>query len=98
VDIESGETMDTFAIVTTKANSLMEQIHNKKKRMPTILNEAQASEWISPKLPETRIMELASSQVNDELMTANTIDKKFRTSNEPNKAYSYIELPMLNNY
>lgn len=29
-DKETGETMDTFAIVTTKANALMEQLHNHK--------------------------------------------------------------------
>ncbi|HEX8332300.1 MAG TPA: SOS response-associated peptidase family protein, partial [Segetibacter sp.] len=34
-DKESGETVDTCALVTTKANRLMEQIHNSKKRMPT---------------------------------------------------------------
>ena len=53
-DKETGETMDTFSIITTKANTMMEQIHNKKKRMPTILNEAQASEWIEPNLSESK--------------------------------------------
>ncbi len=38
-DKENGETIETFALVTTKANGLMEQIHNSKKRMPVILTE-----------------------------------------------------------
>lgn len=95
VDIESGETMDTFSIVTTKANGLMEQIHNKKKRMPTILNEAQANEWLSPKLPESRIMELAASQYNDQLMYAYTIRKDFRTALDPQEKSVFQELPPL---
>lgn len=93
VDIESGETMDTFAIVTTQANGLMEQIHNKKKRMPTILNEAQASEWISPKLPENRIMELACSQYDEKQMEAYTIRKDLRTAFDPKDEFVYQELP-----
>lgn len=95
VDIESGETMDTFSIVTTKANSLMEQIHNKKKRMPTILNEAQASEWLIQKLPESRIMDLASSQYDEHLMEAYTLKKDFRTSFDPKDEFVYQELPPL---
>ena len=96
VDIESGETMDTFAIVTTKANGIMEQIHNKKKRMPTILNEAQASEWLSPNLSEYKIMELASKQADGNMMIATSIDKDFRTSDDPTKQFIYTDLPLIN--
>lgn len=95
VDIESGETMDTFSIVTTKANGLMEQIHNKKKRMPTILNEAQASEWLKLDLSESRIKELAASQCDEELMEAYTLKKDFRTSFDPKDEFVYSELPLL---
>ena len=95
VDIESGETMDTFAIITTKANSFMEQIHNKKKRMPTILNDVQASEWLSPKLPDSRILELAASQCEDQMIVAFTLKKDFRTAFNPQEEYIYGELPPL---
>jgi putative SOS response-associated peptidase YedK len=47
--------MDTSSIIIAKANCLMEQIHNKMKRMPTILDEAQASEWLKPDLSDSRI-------------------------------------------
>jgi putative SOS response-associated peptidase YedK len=94
-DKETGETMDTFSIVTTKANGLMEQIHNKKKRMPTFLNEAQAAEWISPNLSETKIMELASSAIDESLMSAYTLDKSFRTAPNPMDAFVYHDLPAL---
>ena len=92
VDVESGEMMNTFTIVTTKANHLMEQIHNKKKRMPTILNEQQASLWISPNISEQQIMQLASTQIDDHLLNAHTIKKDFRTAENPKQDYDYPEL------
>ena len=94
-DKETGETMDTFSIITTKANTMMEQIHNKKKRMPTILNEAQASEWIEPNLSESKIMQLASSTYDASSMSAYTINKSFRTSSDPLELYEYPELAVL---
>ena len=94
-DKETGETMDTFSIVTTKANGLMEQIHNKKKRMPTILNKAQAAEWINPNLSESKIMDLASSAIDESLMSTYTINKNFRTIDDPINPYLYDELPMI---
>ena len=94
-DKETGETMDTFSIVTTKANVLMEQIHNKKKRMPTILNEAQATEWISPNVSESKIMELASFSIDESIMSAYTLDKGFRTASNPMEAFEYHDLPAL---
>jgi putative SOS response-associated peptidase YedK len=94
-DKETGETMDTFSIVTTKANGLMEQIHNKKKRMPTIFNEAQASEWLQPNLSEAKIMELASGIYDASYMSAYTLDKSFRTSSDPLEQFEYPELTVL---
>lgn len=94
-DKETGETIDTFSIVTTKANSLVEQIHNKKKRMPTILNEVQASEWLQPNLSESKIIELASSAYDPLGMSAYTLEKGFRTSIDPLEQFEYPDLPRL---
>lgn len=93
VDFETGEVKDSFAIVTTKANELMEQIHNTKNRMPTILPKELAEEWISPNLTEERIKEIASFQYDSENMTAHTIAKDFRTSLKPTLEFYYEELP-----
>lgn len=93
VDVESGETMDTFSIVTTKANTLMEQIHNKKKRMPSILNEQQASDWLNPNIGESKIKELATNQIDAHLMNAYTLKKDFRNSINPLEECVYAELP-----
>ncbi|MEA1849210.1 SOS response-associated peptidase [Chryseobacterium sp. MHB01] len=37
----------TFSICTTKANTLMADIHNSKKRMPVVLNERDHSKWLN---------------------------------------------------
>jgi putative SOS response-associated peptidase YedK len=94
-DKETGETMDTFSIVTTKANAFMEQIHNKKKRMPTILTETQAVEWLAPNLSDSKIMELAYSAIDASYMSAYTINKSFRSIDDPMNPYEYDELPMI---
>jgi putative SOS response-associated peptidase YedK len=93
VDRETGEAVDTFSIITTKANSIMEQIHNKKKRMPTILDEAQASEWLSPGLSVSRIKELSHNQVDSTLISYYTLRKDFRTSVDPKEKFEHGELP-----
>lgn len=45
----TGEIVDTFSIITTDANPMMEMIHNSKKRMPLILSKSDISTWIDPK-------------------------------------------------
>ena len=93
-DKETGECQDTFAIVTTVANDLMEQIHNTKKRMPVILTKELAEEWISD-ITEDRIKEIASFQYNSEEMVAHTVAKDFRTALDPIKEFDYTELEPL---
>jgi putative SOS response-associated peptidase YedK len=94
-DQETGETLDTFAIVTTKANTLLDQIHNKKQRMPVILSDALAREWIRDGLSEERITEIATFQYPAAGMEAFTIEKAFRTSDDPTRPCEYVELPGL---
>jgi putative SOS response-associated peptidase YedK len=92
-DKSTGETMDTLAIVTTKANSLLEIIHNTKKRMPTILTEDLAWKWIMDDLTEPEIQEIASYQFPSEEMFAYTIAKDFKGAEDPLKPFEYAELP-----
>lgn len=94
-DQETGETLDTFAIVTTKANKLMEQVHNKRKRMPLILPEDLAWEWIQDGLSPQRIHDICVYQYPSEKMHAYSIHKDFRQSDEPAAACAYPELPPL---
>jgi len=47
VDEATGESVKSFAIVTTAANKLMQYVHNAKQRMPAILAPNQAPEWLT---------------------------------------------------
>jgi putative SOS response-associated peptidase YedK len=94
-DKNTGETIDSFAIVTTAANTLMSKVHNKKKRMPTILSESLAHEWIQDELNESRIKKIANFQLDDKDMEANSIRKDFKISAHPQEKFIYPELPSL---
>lgn len=91
-DKTTGETMDTFAIITTKANHLMEQIHNSKKRMPLLFDKLHANEWLSDISIED-IKAATAYQFDSNNMKAYTIAKDFKSSQHPLEAYTYIELP-----
>ena len=43
---ETGDTLNTFTIVTTRANPMLEVIHNLKKRMPVILSVDHQKSWL----------------------------------------------------
>jgi putative SOS response-associated peptidase YedK len=94
-DKDTGETFDSFAIVTTQANELMSEVHNTKKRMPTILPEELAYEWIFGDLTEERIQQIASYQFASENMFAHTIAKDFKTAANPCEPFIFEELPDL---
>ena len=46
----SGEILNTFTIVTTRANPMMEKIHNLRKRMPVILSNEAEQLWLDLKM------------------------------------------------
>jgi putative SOS response-associated peptidase YedK len=100
-DVVTGEHVDTCAIVTTtaKGNRIMEWVHNSKERMPTILNEDLAYEWLFGKLSEERITEIATTQLPMEQLQACPIDKKFREALDPTQVFIYgDEVPSLEKY
>lgn len=94
-DRETGEYMETFAVITTAANALMEQIHNSKKRMPVMLPDELAIEWLMGNPDEKRIIELATFQIPPSQIEAVTISKEFRESANPESPVAYPELPPL---
>ncbi len=95
-DRETGEMVNTFTIITTAANKMMEKIHNTKKRMPVILAEKYREAWIDPDLsPEKALVNL--QPVDEELMGSHTISrlisKRGVDKNTPElvKPFSYKE-------
>jgi len=91
-DAETGETVDTCSIVTTEANLVMSQIHNSKKRMPTMLTDDLAWEWMFGKLDEKRISEIARWQMPWENLKYYTLAKDFLSSADPLAEATYPEL------
>jgi len=47
---KEGEGLNTFTIITTSANKLMEDIHD---RMPVILNTEDSFKWLDPELRDS---------------------------------------------
>ncbi len=94
-DKESGEMLNTFALITTKANQLMEEIHNTKKRMPTILTDELAKEWMCEDLEAQRIEEIATYQIAPGKMEAHTIKKDFKDAINPMEVFEYEGLPAI---
>ncbi len=88
LDKSTGEVYDTFSIVTTAANPLMEMIHNVKKRMPLILDVESANKWLNPlSTPEQiKSLILPYDEIN---MKAHTISKVAGNS-KVNRNYSEI--------
>ncbi|WP_179346555.1 SOS response-associated peptidase [Winogradskyella ursingii] len=78
---ETKGKMNTFSIVTTEGNSLMDKIHNNPKikgpRMPLILLDQLEDQWLNPvedDLDKKKIQELIRSYPEDELK-AHTVSK-----------------------
>lgn len=43
---ETGEVINTYAILTTEANDIMKYVHNIKQRMPVILKKEDEKSWL----------------------------------------------------
>jgi putative SOS response-associated peptidase YedK len=95
IDKNTGEVFETVAVTTANANSVMEQVHNSKKRMPTILTDELAYEWMFGDLSDERITEIASFQYPAKQMDACTIAKDFLATLEPATPFAYEDLPAL---
>lgn len=80
------EKFNTFSILTCEANSLMQQIHNSKMRMPCILNKEQEELWLNPNLVQAEIKELMKAYDTKEMEAypiTNLINSKDKNSNIP---------------
>jgi len=71
----TGEIINSFTIITTKANPLMEKIHNTKKRMPVILSEQDETKWIDSELSLSETLSFLKP-FDESKMQAEEVDKK----------------------
>ena len=88
-DFSTGDTKNSFAMITTEANETMRKVHNVKKRMPTILDDARANSWVNEHLNEKQIQEIASYQVESSKMKVHTIAKNFQQVKNPTAPVDY---------
>lgn len=80
----TGKTVNTFSIITTKANNLMSYIHNTNFRMPVILHREEEEKWLYPQLKDQEIMDLLKP-FDDDLLKAYIIKNNFlkKASHDP---------------
>jgi putative SOS response-associated peptidase YedK len=95
---ETDEKLPTFSIITTKANPLLEKIHNKKKRMPAILRRGDEWRWLESDLGKEDVFSMLSP-IDDSLLDAHTVsrlvsNRRTRKTNveEVIKPHEYEEL------
>ena len=74
----TGEVKDTFSIITTRANPLLERIHNTRKRMPVILRQEDELKWLNRGLDKTAI-DAHLEPYDDSQMQAHTVSKLIST-------------------
>jgi len=91
LDPETSEFVMTVAFGITDANHVMSQIHNSKKRMPSILTDELAWEWLMEKPSEERLSQIARTQIPSRLLDFCTVDRNYRTTLEANP-FQYPEL------
>lgn len=82
LDPETSQFVNTVAIGITEANALMRQVHNSKLRMPTILTEDLAYEWLLGTPNEDRLAAIARTQIPSRLLEFCTIDPDYRHASE----------------
>ena len=103
---ETGGTMNTFSIVTTRGNAMLSKIHNNPKldgpRMPVILPDALADRWLvdyKDERDKQSIVALIKEYPSEELL-AHTVQKlrgknSLGNSAEVSEYYDYQELAPL---
>ena len=92
VDKLTGEVVNTCSMVTTVANSRMAKIHNSKKRMPTMLTDDLAWDWMFSDLNEAAITRIATYQIPSDQIRAYTVIKDFKTAADPTLPFKYKAL------
>jgi putative SOS response-associated peptidase YedK len=71
---ETGEVLNTFTVITTQANPMMEVIHNSKKRMPVIIRPGEEGAWVDRTISMEKTFSFLKP-FDEKLMFAEEIDK-----------------------
>ncbi len=96
-DKQTGEVIQSFSILTTHANVLMEKIHNSRKRMPVILSKNQERQWLQQDMEEEDVRQILKPYDVDDMQAytiSRLITSRLQDSNtfEVLAPFSYKEL------
>ena len=76
-DTQTGETVNTYTMLTTEASPMMAEIHNIKKRMPIVLHKEDELNWLAQEPLEKYAFpyaaKLIGSTVNDGMSSQNQL-------------------------
>lgn len=79
-DNVTGEYYYSYTLLTTRANSILEYVHNNKKRMPVFIAQEDEKAWLNKDLSQKDVLELCQPSL-DPAMRAYTITKLLTTRN-----------------
>lgn len=97
----TGEILETFTIVTTKANQMMSQIHNnpklKESRMPLILNDDDCEQWMQGSVEDVKELIRPNIDIELKAKTVQRLRGKSYLGNteEATREVHYPELDLL---
>lgn len=79
-DKETNEYYYSYTVLTTRANAILEYVHNNKKRMPVFIPKEDEKAWLNKDLNQKDVLELCQPS-QDSSMRAYTISKLLTTKN-----------------
>jgi putative SOS response-associated peptidase YedK len=80
-DKASGQAHYSYTVLTTKANALMDKIHNTKHRMPVIIGREYERDWLNPNLTQEDVLALCQP-ISENALKAHTISKLITSRTE----------------
>lgn len=102
-DVETGEIIGTYTLITRPANSVMAQIHNSGDqafRMPLFLPKELEMKWLDPSLTDEQIQEILDFEMPSEELEYNPVYTIRTTKERPDAGtktdpYEWPNLPPL---
>lgn len=79
-DKDTDQYYYTYTVLTTRANPILEYVHNSKHRMPVFIDKSDEKAWLNKDLSQKDVLELCQPSM-DTMMRAYTISKLLTTKN-----------------
>ncbi|MEJ7643492.1 MAG: SOS response-associated peptidase [Chryseolinea sp.] len=89
-DRSTDQELHTYTVLTTRANPLMEKIHNNKMRMPVIIPRQYEKDWLNPNLSKDDVMALCQPY-DESSMDGYTISKLVTSKVEESDVAKVLE-------